>query len=522
MLHLQNAPKIIGILLMIFLGMISQVFANSIFEADLNQAIFLTEIDESADDATDIDITDYELDSSELFEDQPNIYLQVSNFILNEKANFLKSKSNNSSIKSVEAEIKDLSENSADANLIQQKKDTLNQMLKNAAQAAQYESDNLLKAFYTEAFYNDSEFDSEIDIVSKLGSLSEIMFLEAPESVFELNFDKAVFSSPVNLIIEQINSEDSEAAPQAQAGQNEPDEPAEPDEQAAASPQIEAAESPLQANQCEVDSPLNNQLEVFQAKLALGEGIDGSDPAAQEPPQAPANPQPNAGNENPAPNPPAQKAQGNSLPESDFDLCPDGGRFCLRIEDKFETFGLVQPDSNCVFCSLKNINQLYIEINGSNLLPRKVTGNLFELPLCKSASAKLPLGLNFSIVEKPMFDSISPVAQIKEISPATIEEQKATSSVGLEPNIQQTQNTGTLQDALNERDEIERFKQDISKLYQSSFKSLNQTEKYVKAEKIRQKNIENFVTHFRNFQENLDKIDGQLDNIIKKPTCSEL
>lgn len=519
MLHLQNAHKIIGITLIFLLGALSQVFANSSFEAELNQAIFITEIDQSADEVSDIDFTDYDLDSSDFYEDQANIYLQVSNFILNEKAEFVKSKSENSSIKSLQAEIKDLSEKSADTALIQEKKTTLNKMLSNASEAAQFESENLLRTFYTEAFYNDSEFDSEIDIVAKLGSLSEIMFLEAPESVFELNFDDKVFTSTLNLLAENTNSSTDQSKPEGQndeTGENDSDNS---NQESSNLPQVEANQSPLTTNQCEVESPLNNQLEAFQSGLTLEDQppLEGSDNESGNPEQGGGGQSvPNSNDDSPV------LISGSPLPESDLDLCPDDSRFCLRIEDKFETFGLVQPDSSCVLCSLKNINQLYIEINGSNLLPRKVTGNLFELPLCKSASTKLPLGLNFSIIEKPMFDTVNPVSQIKEISPAKIEEQKAVSSRGIEPNIQQTQNTGSLQAAIDEVEEIEKFKLEIQKLYQSSFTSLNQTEKYIDAQKVRQKNIENFVTHFRNFHENLDKLESQLDNIIKKPTCSEL
>jgi len=522
MLHLQNAHKIIGITLIFLLGALSQVFANSSFEAELNQAIFLTEIDQSAEESSDIDITDYDLDSSDFYEDQANIYLQVSNFILNEKAEFVKSKSENSSIKSLQAEIKDLSEKSADTALIQEKEATLNKMLSNASKAAQFESENLLKTFYTEAFYNDSEFDSEIDIVSKLGSLSEIMFLEAPESVFELNFDDKVFTSPLNLLAENTSASTDQSAPEVPNNETEENASNDPAQESSNNPQLETNQNLLAANQCEVESPLGNQLETFQSKLSVND--ESLEPPNQNEPQ---NPEEEGGGQpdlqlEPANNNSPTPISGKPLTESDLDLCPDDSRFCLRIEDKFETFGLVQPDSSCVLCSLKNINQLYIEINGSNLLPRKVTGNLFELPLCKSASAKLPLGLNFSIIEKPMFDAINPVSQIKEISPAQIEEQKAVSSRGVEPNIQQTQNTGSLQAAIDEVEEIEKFKLEIQKLYQSSFTSLNQTEKYIDAQKVRQKNIENFVTHFRNFQENLDKLESQLDNIIKKPTCSEL
>lgn len=61
--------------------------------------------------------------------------------------------------------------------------------------------------------------------------------------------------------------------------------------------------------------------------------------------------------------------------------------FCLEITMENEARSVFPDDENCISCHVGSINDNLYDTLSQNLLPSKVTGNLFEPPLCKKAAA---------------------------------------------------------------------------------------------------------------------------------------
>ncbi|MBI5754991.1 hypothetical protein HZA41_02110 [Candidatus Peregrinibacteria bacterium] len=61
--------------------------------------------------------------------------------------------------------------------------------------------------------------------------------------------------------------------------------------------------------------------------------------------------------------------------------------FCLEISMENQARTVFPDDENCVACHVGSINDNLNDTLRQNLLPSKITGNLFESPTCKKASA---------------------------------------------------------------------------------------------------------------------------------------
>lgn len=82
-------------------------------------------------------------------------------------------------------------------------------------------------------------------------------------------------------------------------------------------------------------------------------------------------------------------------------LCPDGAFFCININ-----FEMGPPDkyahtANCVACHVYHINQQIDKMLSKPLSPNKITGNIFEVPKCKSGFANLPVNMNIITTAVP-------------------------------------------------------------------------------------------------------------------------
>lgn len=105
-------------------------------------------------------------------------------------------------------------------------------------------------------------------------------------------------------------------------------------------------------------------------------------------------------------------AEGITLDESGFPqaepddwpakfLCPDGAFFCIEVKFDFGASKVYSKTDNCVFCHVQNINKELDKMLGKSLTANKVSGNLFEMPKCKSSFTNIGANMNVITMAVP-------------------------------------------------------------------------------------------------------------------------
>ncbi len=88
-------------------------------------------------------------------------------------------------------------------------------------------------------------------------------------------------------------------------------------------------------------------------------------------------------------------------PASDwYRTLPCNQFFCVTLDLKYKTESSYTVQDNCIACHIEKINDAFKKTLSHNLVPNKVTGNLYEGPKCKNAFLGLFGGdiLNFNFV----------------------------------------------------------------------------------------------------------------------------
>ncbi|MBA4336964.1 hypothetical protein C0416_04310 [bacterium] len=75
-------------------------------------------------------------------------------------------------------------------------------------------------------------------------------------------------------------------------------------------------------------------------------------------------------------------------------LCPDGGFYCIEITFDIKAAKAYGKSDNCVSCHIQNINKDLDNLLSKPLSANKLSGNLFEMPKCKSSYTNLPANMN--------------------------------------------------------------------------------------------------------------------------------
>lgn len=75
-------------------------------------------------------------------------------------------------------------------------------------------------------------------------------------------------------------------------------------------------------------------------------------------------------------------------------LCPDGAFYCIEISFDIKTAKVYSKSDNCIACHVQNINKALDKLLSKPLSANKLTGNLFEVPKCKSSYTNLPANMN--------------------------------------------------------------------------------------------------------------------------------
>ncbi len=82
-------------------------------------------------------------------------------------------------------------------------------------------------------------------------------------------------------------------------------------------------------------------------------------------------------------------------------LCPEGAFFCMEISFDFGASKVYSKTDNCVFCHVQNINKEIDKMLNKSLTANKITGNLFEMPKCKSSFSDIGANMNVITMAVP-------------------------------------------------------------------------------------------------------------------------
>ncbi len=75
-------------------------------------------------------------------------------------------------------------------------------------------------------------------------------------------------------------------------------------------------------------------------------------------------------------------------------LCPEGSFYCIEISFDIKAAKAHGKSDNCIACHVQNINKELDKMLAKPLSANKLTGNLFEVPKCKSSYTSLPVNMN--------------------------------------------------------------------------------------------------------------------------------
>jgi hypothetical protein len=82
-------------------------------------------------------------------------------------------------------------------------------------------------------------------------------------------------------------------------------------------------------------------------------------------------------------------------------LCPDGAFFCVDVSFDIGPSESYQKTDNCVACHVQKINEEFDKMLEKPLSPNKISGNIFEVPKCKSAFTSLPVNMKIISMAVP-------------------------------------------------------------------------------------------------------------------------
>lgn len=82
-------------------------------------------------------------------------------------------------------------------------------------------------------------------------------------------------------------------------------------------------------------------------------------------------------------------------------LCPDGAFFCIEISFDFGASKVYSKTDNCVYCHVQNLNKEMDKMLNKSLTANKITGNLFEMPKCKSSFSNIGANMNVITMAVP-------------------------------------------------------------------------------------------------------------------------
>ena len=418
MLPRRSANKF-GLILSIFC--IFMINMSTVSANQLNsQAQMLKFIEKASGD----EIEDYKLKNIDFDSDQPNFYLATVNFLINQKQELVEDQMlrefflNSSEVRKLFNASPKLPEryNAFDLKLIKERYD-------NILSSIDFLQQQRLATFSKEVFANNDTNDSHFDLIEDLNNIERLLFGVSSEVLLDGTSEiDQMLSAGMGLSRSgspstETSRSDSSQTPDSPQTDDSDSDPGSPDQQTDNQPRV----SP-EPTECQSDPELEKQLKDFQENQ--NNDTNNSDQAEDAPSSTNdenrssgsnqnRNSNTNNTNQDPVANPPS-----SSLPVLEpFELeCEEGAIFCFKKEEVLGRWGLVLPEiKNCVQCQIETFQGFMNQLLAQNLIPKKVTGNIGELPFCKAALAKSVAGFDFTIISKS-------IRQPYPVEPMTVEE----------------------------------------------------------------------------------------------------
>jgi hypothetical protein len=219
-------------------------------------------------------------------------------------------------------------------------------------------------------------------------------------------------------------------------------------------------------------------------------------------------------------------------------LCPDGAFFCIEVKFDFGASKVYSKTDNCVFCHIQNINKELDKMLGKPLTANKVSGNLFEMPKCKSSFTNIGVNMNVITMAVPPPKQANTDMYVK----LNIEKQWQTllekynpfyfntgTNAGLEQNVEDRATNkaisnaspdGSLQEVVNKATQIIQGKTAESVQSQLTGTKTLQTELQNKQYQTLIEELDAWKIYFKSIKELMDKMVEACNNFANTPNCT--
>lgn len=280
---------------------------------------------------------------------------------------------------------------------------------------------------------------------------------------------------------------------------------------------------------CHIDEKIKQEVEIFQEDNSTSQENSSSEDNSLEVNQ-PESPSVNTNGQTNIPQTSSFQFDQSFLDSSNS--CPKDQVFCFTQEIKYNQIDLFYPENistnqDCVACVVERIGVSLQTLLDQGVLPRKITGNFGEPPLCKKASIG-EVGLNLHLIPKPILPDRPNSDLIKDLDSELISNQtQQDNSTSNNPDFSISQDTRidptqSLTSQQQQNQVVTSF--DNSLQLTSSNQSKIKTQVQNQQVLIDQLNnqISTLNTYFQSLNSTLKEMDSSLQVLINKKECSQL
>ncbi len=219
-------------------------------------------------------------------------------------------------------------------------------------------------------------------------------------------------------------------------------------------------------------------------------------------------------------------------------LCPDGAFFCIEVKFDFGASKVYSKTDNCIFCHIQNMNKELDKMLSKPLTANKVSGNLFEMPKCKSSFTNIGANMNVITMAVPPPKQANTDMYVK----LNIEKEWQTllekynpyyfdtgTNTGSDQNVEDRATSkaisnaspdGSLQEVINKATQIIQGKTAESVQSQVAGTKTLQTELQNKQYQTLIEELDAWKIYFKSIKELMDKMVEACNNFANTPYCT--
>ena len=226
----------------------------------------------------------------------------------------------------------------------------------------------------------------------------------------------------------------------------------------------------------------------------------------------------------------------NSFDSSFFESsskCPQDQLFCLLQETKTNQLSIKYPTNttpnspDCVACVINRINKSLQTLLDNGVLPKKITGNFAEPPLCKQASFGA-FALNINIFSKPVPLPAPSSNDIQNTSLFNLERtQNSQNSLSANPNFSLSQEYRPKLDSniIQQQNSLQKIN-DFEDILQNEFAQKAIVDRALQDQKNLFDTLDNQMStlniYFESFNSSLKTLESNFQILANLPECSTL